>query len=64
MLHAEHGLNASTFSARVTASTLTDPYAVVASAVGTLAGPLHGGANEDVHARRGGQSRQRRGFSG
>ena len=50
MLHAEHSLNASTFSARVTASTLTDPYAVVASAVGTLAGPLHGGANEDVLA--------------
>ena len=48
VLHAEHTLNASTFSARVTASTLTDPYAVVASAVGTLAGPLHGGANEDV----------------
>ena len=48
ILHAEHSLNASTFSARVTASTLTDPYAVVASAVGTLAGPLHGGANEDV----------------
>ena len=48
MLHAEHSLNASTFSARVTASTLTDPYAVVASAVGTLAGLLHGGANEDV----------------
>ncbi|WP_199248487.1 citrate synthase [[Phormidium] sp. ETS-05] len=47
-LHAEHTLNASTFSARVTASTLTDPYAVVASAVGTLAGPLHGGANEEV----------------
>ena len=48
VLHAEHTLNASTFSARVTASTLTDPYAVIASAVGTLAGPLHGGANEDV----------------
>ncbi|MGB3613434.1 MAG: citrate/2-methylcitrate synthase, partial [Elainellaceae cyanobacterium] len=47
-LHAEHTLNASTFSAMVTASTLTDPYAVVASAVGTLAGPLHGGANEEV----------------
>jgi citrate synthase len=47
-LHAEHTMNASTFSARVTASTLTDPYAVVASAVGTLAGPLHGGANEEV----------------
>ncbi|PSB05180.1 citrate synthase [Merismopedia glauca] len=48
ILHAEHTMNASTFSARVTASTLTDPYAVIASAVGTLAGPLHGGANEDV----------------
>ncbi len=48
ILHAEHTINASTFSARVTASTLTDPYAVVASAVGTLAGPLHGGANEEV----------------
>lgn len=48
LLHAEHTINASTFSARVTASTLTDPYAVVASAVGTLAGPLHGGANEEV----------------
>lgn len=47
-LHAEHTINASTFSARVTASTLTDPYAVVASAVGTLGGPLHGGANEEV----------------
>ncbi len=48
MLHAEHTMNASTFSARVTASTLTDPYAVVASAVGTLGGPLPGGANEEV----------------
>lgn len=48
ILHAEHTINASTFSARVTASTLTDPYGVVASAVGTLAGPLHGGANEEV----------------
>jgi len=47
-LHAEHTMNASTFSAMVTASTLTDPYGVMASAVGTLAGPLHGGANEDV----------------
>ena len=50
ILHAEHTMNASTFSARVTASTLTDPYAVVASAVGTLGGPLHGGANEEVIA--------------
>jgi citrate synthase len=48
LLHAEHTLNASTFSARVTGSTLTDPYAIVASAVGTLGGPLHGGANEAV----------------
>lgn len=49
-LHAEHTINASTFSAMVTASTLTDPYGVIASAVGTLAGPLHGGANEEVLA--------------
>ncbi|MDJ0797374.1 MAG: citrate synthase [Calothrix sp. MO_167.B12] len=48
ILHAEHTMNASTFSARVTGSTLTDPYAIVASAVGTLGGPLHGGANEEV----------------
>ena len=50
ILHAEHTMNTSTFSGMVTASTLTDPYAVVASAVGTLAGPLHGGATEDVLA--------------
>lgn len=48
VLHAEHELNASTFSARVTGSTRADPYAVVAAAVGTLHGPLHGGANERV----------------
>ena len=48
ILHAEHQMNASTFAARVTGSTLADPYAVVASAVGALAGPLHGGANERV----------------
>jgi citrate synthase len=48
ILHAEHSMNASTFAARVTGSTLADPYAVVSSAIGTLAGPLHGGANEDV----------------
>ncbi len=47
-LHAEHTVNASTFSALVTASTLTDPYTVLASAIGTLSGPLHGGANEEV----------------
>ena len=50
ILHAEHGMNASTFAARVTGSTLADPYAVISSAVATLAGPLHGGANEDVLA--------------
>jgi citrate synthase len=48
ILHAEHQMNASTFSARVTGSTLADPYAVISAAVGTLSGPLHGGANEDV----------------
>ncbi|MFO0878820.1 MAG: citrate synthase [Gemmataceae bacterium] len=47
-LHAEHSMNASTFSARVTGSTLADPYTVISSAVGTLSGPLHGGANEEV----------------
>lgn len=49
-LHAEHSMNASTFTARVTGSTLADPYAAVASAIGSLAGPLHGGANERVLA--------------
>ena len=48
ILHAEHTMNASTFSGLVTASTLADPYTVVSSAVGTLGGPLHGGANEQV----------------
>lgn len=48
ILHADHELNASTFAARVTAATLSDMYAAVTSAVGTLKGPLHGGANEDV----------------
>ncbi len=48
VLHAEHTMNASTFSARVTGSTLADPYSVVSAAVGTLTGPLHGGANEEV----------------
>lgn len=47
-LHAEHSMNASTFTGRVTASTLSDPFASVASAIGSLAGPLHGGANERV----------------
>jgi citrate synthase len=48
ILHAEHQMNASTFSARVTGSTLADPYAVISAAIGTLSGPLHGGANEEV----------------
>ncbi|MGH7449309.1 MAG: citrate/2-methylcitrate synthase [Longimicrobiales bacterium] len=48
ILHAEHGMNASTFSARVTASTLADMHSAVTAAIGTLKGPLHGGANEQV----------------
>jgi citrate synthase len=46
-LYADHEFNASTFAARVTASTLAGIYAAVTSAVGTLKGPLHGGANEE-----------------
>jgi len=48
ILHAEHTINASTFSAVVTGSTLTSPYSVIAAAIGTLSGPLHGGANQRV----------------
>jgi citrate synthase len=48
ILHADHELNASTFAARVTAATLADMYSAVVSAIGALAGPLHGGANEQV----------------
>jgi citrate synthase len=48
ILHAEHTMNASTFTGLVTASTLADPYTVVASSIGALKGPLHGGANEEV----------------
>jgi len=48
VLHADHGINASTFSAIITASTLSDPHSAVTSAIGTLKGPLHGGANQDV----------------
>lgn len=48
VLHADHGLNASTFAARVCASTLSDMYSAVSTAIGTLKGPLHGGANEGV----------------
>ncbi len=50
IVHAEHTMNASTFAARVTGSTLADPYAVICSAIGALSGPLHGGANEEVLA--------------
>ncbi len=46
ILLADHGMNASTFSARVTASTLGDVYSATVTALGTLKGPLHGGANE------------------
>lgn len=48
ILHADHELNASTFAARVTAATLSDMHSAVTSAIGTLKGPLHGGANQDV----------------
>jgi len=48
IVHAEHTMNASTFSALVTASTEADPYTSISAAIGTLSGPLHGGANEDV----------------
>ena len=48
ILHAEHTINASTFSTMVTASTLANPFSSIAAGVGTLAGPLHGNANENV----------------
>ena len=48
VLHAEHGYNASTFAARVTAATLSDIYSSITSAIGALKGPLHGGANTEV----------------
>ncbi|MCE0499583.1 MAG: 2-methylcitrate synthase [Methylacidiphilales bacterium] len=48
VLHADHGFNASTFSALVTIATLSDIYSAVTTAIGTLKGPLHGGANEAV----------------
>jgi len=48
ILHADHELNASTFAARVTAATMADIYSAVTSAIGTLKGPLHGGANAEV----------------
>jgi len=48
VLHADHGMNVSTFSARVTIATLSDMYSAITTAIGTLKGPLHGGANEGV----------------
>jgi citrate synthase len=48
VLHADHEMNASTFSARVTTATLSDVHSAITTAVGTLKGPLHGGANEQV----------------
>ena len=48
VLHADHELNASTFAARVAAATLTDLHSAIVAAIGTLKGPLHGGANADV----------------
>lgn len=48
ILHAEHGLNASTFTARVIAATLTDLHSAITGAIGALKGPLHGGANTEV----------------
>ena len=48
ILHADHGMNASTFSSRVTIATLSGMYSAITSAIGTLKGPLHGGANEGV----------------
>lgn len=48
ILHAEHTINASTFAALVAGSTLASPYSVIAAAIATLSGPLHGGANERV----------------
>lgn len=50
VLYAEHEFNASTFAARVTAATLSDFYSAITSAIGTLRGPLHGGANEEAMA--------------
>jgi len=48
VLHADHGLNASTFTSRVVGSTLSDMYSAIPSAIGALKGPLHGGANREV----------------
>lgn len=48
IMHADHELNASTFAARVATATLSDMYSAITGAIGTLKGPLHGGANEQV----------------
>ena len=48
ILHADHGLNASTFTGRVVGSTLSDMYSAITAAIGALKGPLHGGANIEV----------------
>ena len=48
ILHAEHGLNASTFASRVASATETDLHSAITAAIGTLKGPLHGGANQEV----------------
>jgi len=48
VLHADHGLNASTFTSRVIGSTLADMYSAISGAIGALKGPLHGGANQEV----------------
>lgn len=48
ILHADHELNASTFAARVATATLTDLHSAIVAAIGTLKGPLHGGANQEV----------------
>ncbi len=48
VLHADHELNASTFTARVCVATLSDMYSGITAAIGALKGPLHGGANEQV----------------
>jgi len=48
VLHAEHGLNASTFACRVIGATLSDMYSAITGAIGALKGPLHGGANIEV----------------
>lgn len=51
IVHTEHTMNASTFTARVTGSSLANPYAVISAAIGSLSGPLHGGANEKALAQ-------------